>query len=1043
LQAFSRGFTTTIFFLRLVLRLALMSMTPEKNRAVDAARKERVQPANGVILLQADGKVGWNDQVAASLLGSEVRGLSWQELTRVFQPAGSEDGVEDSLGSIILEELQNPVTKKVCLAHEAGRTRLLGICVYPVREQETEKLSQLIITVTLVSEDSGKSGRGEVHPLALSSGASGAVPHICSTDLHRAVLLATQAGLLIFSTVGVVLDANREAAKFLETEYSGIVQSNLYDLLSESRVRLWRCAVKFAVQHKREKRFVETNGAHHYQIDLQPVTGSDGQIENVVAVMRDITVQWVCEIRYRELYKSMAKGVAICESPDGAGEKFIIKDMNGSGLEICNAQDEQVVGSELGTILKGVDDSGLVAAMRRVLATAEAEYCTTSLQKDDGKKSWLDTYLFSLPNKELVIVFEDISLKYDTEQALRKSRGEWENIFDALSDIITIQDKDLRIVRANRAAYRMFDKKFGELVGKQCYEVFQDFNGPCAGCPVSITCKDCCIHEGLVFNDKLNLTLDVRSSPIFEADGSLKWVVQVARDVSNYRKELVQQELLARAIEQISESIFIADLEGQLVYVNNAFCASTGYSKEELKGSGANILKSGAQDQAFYEEMWANLIAGNVWHGRMTNRKKDGTLFKEDVTLSPVVDDAGTITNYLALKRDVTREESLERELQQAMRMEAIGSLAGGLAHDFNNILSVIMGFSHIAKSRLEPNHPVQADIDQILAGGDRAVDLVKQVLIFSRGESRQQFRSLKVQYIIKEVVKRLHSTLPSHIELKENIDSTCGPIQADPGLIHQLLINLCTNATQAIGNKAGVITISLSQHVGREVRVLQKSGDTRPGRYLKLIVEDTGCGMDKKMLNRIFDPFFTTRSKEHGTGLGLAVVHGIVKKHRGEIYVESTVGKGTAFNIFFSVAEEELQPPEEDQFTDVSVGGNERIMVVDDEDVVAMVHEKILSKLGYRVSVYTDSMAALSAYKENPNCCDLVITDMSMPHITGTSLAGEMLRLRPELPIILVTGYSDEVDKEGALRIGIRDFLLKPVKTEVLSHAIRRVFKK
>lgn len=1017
-----------------------MCMRPEKKMTADAAQQQMAINRSGVILVEPGGMVAWCDGVAVELLDRDVRGLSWQELTTIFLSESDEDGAVESLGCVDISALHQPLTRSIRLDEKSGEIRTLNICIDPVREQTDDTLSRIVITITpAIRENVEKTEHVDVVPAAANPVPGKVDPEVCGIDLHRAILLATQAGLLIFNTNGLILDANREAANFLETDPEEITQRVIYDLLQEDRERLWQCAVRFVLLHSREKRFVETRGSHHYQIDLQPVNGIDGQIEKVVAVMRDITAQWVCEIRYRELYKSMAKGVVVCESPDGTGESFVIKDMNSSGLDICDVQDVQVVGREVGDILRGVETSGLPAAMQRVLVSSEAEHCTASLEHDDGKKSWLDAYIFTLPNKELVVVFEDISLKYETEQALRKSRGEWEKIFDALSDIIIILDKDMRIVRANRAAYRMFDKKFGALVGKNCYEVFQGFNQPCQGCPVPSTSKDCCIHQGVVYSDSIDKTLDVRSSPIFEQNGALKWVVQVARDVSSNPRKEDCQELLTQAIEQASESVFITDLEGKLLYVNKAFCTTTGYTPEELQGSNAGILKSGAQDKEFYKEMWASLVAGKVWHGRMTNRKKDGTLYKEDVTISPVLDSAGDITNYLALKHDVTREEALERELQQAKRMEAIGSLAGGLAHDFNNILSVIMGYSHIAKSKLEQDHPLQADLDQILAGGERAVDLVKQVLIFSRGESRQQFRSLKVQYIIKEVVKRLHSTLPSHIELKENIDATCGPIEADPGLIHQLLVNLFNNAKQAIGDDAGVITISLSQHVAKEVRVSQKNGRSASGRYVKLIVEDTGCGMEKKMLSRIFDPFFTTRSKEHGSGLGLAVVHGIVKKHRGEVFVESTVGKGTVFSIFFSVLEDKQQTSGVDDGAVVLLEGSERVMIVDDEDVVATVHEKILSKLGYKVRSYTNSMEALKAFVVDPGCCDVVVTDMSMPKMTGTKLAQEMLKLRPELPIILITGYSDEVDKEGALHLGIRDFLLKPVTAEVLSAAIRR----
>lgn len=619
---------------------------------------------------------------------------------------------------------------------------------------------------------------------------------------------------------------------------------------------------------------------------------------------------------------------------------------------------------------------------------------------------------------------------------------EWEKTFNAMTDPVTLQDRDMRIVKANSAAYEMFGVDMpNSLLGRKCYEVFQNLDTPCTGCPVTQTAQDCAIHSGLVYNSRLEKTFDIRSSPIYDDDGVLHLIVQIARDVTLNLQQEAERRLLSAAIEQASESVMITDCNGCLLYVNPAFCQTTGYSKEEAIGKNTDILKSGVHDQKFYLEMWGRLQAGRSWRGRLTNRKKNGTFFKEDATISPLINSSGEITNYIALKRDITREESLERQLHQAMKMEAIGTLAGGIAHDFNNILSAIIGYCHIAKYKLQKDNPVQEDLDQILAGGDRAVDLVKQILTFARQESRQQLRLLKVQYIIKEVLKLLRSSLPSTIKIKQEIDEDCLGIMADPSQIHQLLMNLCTNARQAIGDEHGEIVITLTQHEAKEVRAIGGETHSPPGKYLQLSVADSGCGMDRTMLERIFDPFYTTREKEHGTGLGLAVVHGIVKKHHGEIHVDSEIGKGTTFHMFFSVPEDELETTRE-RVAQV-VHGNERIMLVDDEIAVSIVHEKILTKLGYVVSRFTDSLEAMEAFRKDPGCCDLVITDMTMPSLTGKELAIQLLSIRPELPIILVTGYSEAVDKEKAMEIGIRDFLLKPLRKENISSAIRNVLNK
>lgn len=367
-----------------------------------------------------------------------------------------------------------------------------------------------------------------------------------------------------------------------------------------------------------------------------------------------------------------------------------------------------------------------------------------------------------------------------------------------------------------------------------------------------------------------------------------------------------ETDLLLQAVKQSNDSVMITDRDGLLVYVNPQFCKTTGYSREEAIGRNSNILKSGAHNSEFYQEIWTAILAGKVWHGQFTNRKKDGMLFREEATISPLVNNAGEVTNFFATKRDVTREDTLERQLQQAMKMEAIGTLAGGIAHDFNTILSEIIGYSQSACFKLEKDSKVHNDLNKVLASADRAVDLVKQILTFARQNSRHMFRILEVQHVIKETVKLIGSSLPKNIDLKQSVDESCGPILADPGQIHQLLVNLCKNARQAIGDEDGTITITLAEHEAKETRVGSGGRQTVSGKYVQLTVQDTGCGMERKELARIFDPFFTTRKKTKGTGLGLAVVHGIVKAHQGGIYVDSELGKGSTFNVFFSVTDTE-----------------------------------------------------------------------------------------------------------------------------------------
>ena len=643
----------------------------------------------------------------------------------------------------------------------------------------------------------------------------------------------------------------------------------------------------------------------------------------------------------------------------------------------------------------------------------------------------------------LIVSFTDLEDTIDKEKIdrqIKQAKDEWENTVDAIPDIVIILDLDWRIVRANRMAHVISGLGYGELTGRKCFEVFHGNTEPCRGCPAWLPEMDSPVNTGLVYSRKLARTFEVTSSPIFDESGRVKNFVHTGRDVTGKLEDEAEKIRLLAAIEQTSEVVVITDRDGRIQYVNPAFTVKTGYSRNEAIGQNPRILKSGEYDRKFYERMWGILLAGRVWKGQLINRKKDGALFWEDVTISPVYDGEARITNFVAVKRDITKEKSLERQLQQAMKMEAIGTLAGGIAHDFNNILSVMIGYGQMAKGRLGIDDPARTDIDQVLLAGDRAVDLVKQILTFSRQDSLEQFKPLYLQYVIKEVLKLLRSSLPVTIELHHSLQNDCHPILADASQMHQVLMNLCTNAKQAIGSGYGRITVKLTEVDVSEKRDGLAGLLNGVGNYIDLEVTDTGCGMDPRLQDRVFEPFFTTKAKDHGTGLGLAVVHGIVKKHGGEIVVSSVVGRGTTFHVYFPIGNVPVDVEQECPGLEFEAGGNERIMVVDDEIKIAQIFQRMLGKLGYKVTIFTDSIEAISAFRKTPDAYDLVVTDMTMPKMTGAELAREVLALRPALPVIMTTGFSETIDMAKAKRLGIREFLLKPVKKEQLSVVVRKV---
>jgi nitrogen-specific signal transduction histidine kinase/CheY-like chemotaxis protein len=386
-------------------------------------------------------------------------------------------------------------------------------------------------------------------------------------------------------------------------------------------------------------------------------------------------------------------------------------------------------------------------------------------------------------------------------------------------------------------------------------------------------------------------------------------------------------------------------------------------------------------------------------------------------------------------KRAQEEKERLEDRLQQAQKMEAIGTLAGGIAHDFNNILSVIIGYTELILMNGNVEAEVKQNLKEIFNASKHARDMVKQILAFSR-QSKQERKPIQVAHIVKEAIKMLRASLPATILIQQQIEKDTGIIEADPTQIHQVLMNLCTNAAHAMNGEDGVLKISLS-NVQLDHKAVEMAPDLQPGSYLKLSVSDTGHGIAPDAYEKIFDPYFTTKKKEEGTGLGLAVVQGIVKSHNGAVTVESEVGKGATFDVYLPVIIRKLTA-EEEIATPLPMG-HECILLVDDEQPLVEIGKQMLQRLGYTVDTRTSSVEALEFFKANPDRFDLVITDIVMPNMTGETLAEKMLDIRSDIPVILCTGYSEKITRKQASEMGIQCFLMKPLVMRDLATTVRQ----
>ncbi|KAF0219613.1 MAG: multi-sensor hybrid histidine [Geobacteraceae bacterium] len=525
---------------------------------------------------------------------------------------------------------------------------------------------------------------------------------------------------------------------------------------------------------------------------------------------------------------------------------------------------------------------------------------------------------------------------------------------------------------------------------------------------------------------------------------NLSFGVTTLRMNTERKKAEKEKKLLASVVEQAMEGIILFDSDGTIQYVNPAVERITGYAPSEMIGQNSRALGGEEQNREFYEAIWNTLFRGE---GRTCNyiyNVKDNSLYEIDSTIWAVSDIPGNVSNYAALIRDVTREVQLERQLRLAQKMEAIATLAGGIAHDFNNNLAAIITCTEMARDDVPEGSPVRELLDVVLKAGYRGRNLVKQILTIScQGEQERQL--VQVELIVEECLKLLRASFPASIEIRQHFSDRLGVVLADPTQIHQIIVNLCTNAAYAVREKGGVLEISVA-NVDLDADAASDFQDLQAGNYLRLTVKDTGHGMTPEVMERIFDPFFTTKGKSGGTGLGLSVIHGIVKNHGGAITVDSKPGEGATFHVYL---------PRIDSSREVAKGespilapkGSERILFVDDEEDVAFAGQKMLERFGYEVVVKNGSQEALELFRDDPNRFDLVFTDQTMPGMTGTELIKEIHCIRPDIPVILCTGLgpaaSGAISQEEKKTMGIRELVLKPLDQSEMARIIRRVLDK
>ncbi len=768
--------------------------------------------------------------------------------------------------------------------------------------------------------------------------------------------------------------------------------------------------------------------------------------EVVVALAQDITERKRAEeamgksdLRFRRVWENSLDGMRILDLHGN----FVM--VNDAFCRLVGKKYDELIGKPYGCAYKSQsaeqDAEDVKTLQHRIANRTFARNQEVELSLQDGRRVLveLSNSLLEIPNEPplLLSMFRDITERREAEAKLRESEEKFRTLSEQSPNMIYI-NKGGKIVYANQRCVELMGYSKEEfyaptfnylslIAPEHISTVKKNFSKHLAG-------EELAPHEYALIAKNRRRIVGLHTTRLIDFEGESA-ILGIVTDVTGTRHAEEELRKLQRAVEQSPSSIVITDTEGAIEYVNPKFCEITGYSLAEAIGENPRILKTGHTTPEQYAALWETIRSGQEWRGEFRNKKKNGEIFWEQASISPVRDAVGNITHFLAVKEDITKRKILEQQLWQAQKMESIGTLASGIAHDFNNILGIILGYASLLLQKSVDREKINKYVNAIVKATDRGAGLVRQILTFAR-KSEFKLEKVDVNSLIGELAKMLGETFPKTISLSLQLEKSLPLLSVDRTQLHQALLNLCVNARDAMADK-GALSVTTRLVSGNTLGSRFAAAYGR--KFVEISVSDTGVGIDETTKHRVFEPFFTTKEVGKGTGLGLAVVFGVVQEHRGFVDVESELGRGSTFRVYLPVPEGIVPDADDVGAGGADIpGGSETILVVEDEDLMLEFVVTLLEQRGYHTLKATDGEEAIRLHKVHRGEIDLVLSDIGLPKLDGWEACQQMKRNDPELVVFLASGYLEPALKAEIQNAGVSGFIEKPYRPHEILQQVR-----